>query len=58
MARLECMTRALAHDLSPGGITFNCISPGMVETVRGGSDFNVPDDPLGLQNLAAQWLGA
>ena len=34
-AGLEGMTRALAHDLSPDGITVNCISPGMVETRRG-----------------------
>jgi len=33
-AGLSGMTRALAHDLSPDGITVNCISPGMVETVR------------------------
>ena len=33
-AGLSGMTRALAHDLSPEGITVNCISPGMIETVR------------------------
>lgn len=33
-AGLEGMTRALAHDLSPEGITVNCISPGMVKTQR------------------------
>ena len=33
-AGLVGMTRALAHDLSPDGITVNCISPGMIETVR------------------------
>ena len=36
-AGLEGMTRALAHDLSPEGITVNCISPGMVDTVRAAS---------------------
>lgn len=36
-AGLEGMTRALAHDLSPQGITVNCISPGMIDTVRDGS---------------------
>lgn len=42
-AGLEGMTRALAHDLSPQGITVNCISPGMIETVRdGGSASAVP----------------
>lgn len=36
-AGLVGMTRALAHDLSPEGITVNCISPGMIETVRNSS---------------------
>ena len=43
-AGLEGMTRALAHDLSPEGITVNCISPGMVETQRGsGSSTATPN---------------
>lgn len=33
-AGLVGMTRALAHELSPGGITVNCISPGMMDTQR------------------------
>lgn len=33
-AGLGGLTRALAHDLSPEGVTVNCIAPGMVETVR------------------------
>ncbi len=33
-AGLGGMTRALAHDLSPDGITVNCIAPGMIETAR------------------------
>ncbi len=33
-AGLVGMTRALAHELSPMGITVNCISPGMMDTVR------------------------
>ncbi len=33
-AGLMGLTRALAHDLSPRGITVNCVSPGMIETVR------------------------
>lgn len=31
------LTRALAHDLAEHRITVNCVSPGLVETVRGGS---------------------
>nr|MDP2191976.1 SDR family oxidoreductase [Rhodoferax sp.] len=33
-AGLTGLTRALAHDLSPDGITVNCISPGMIDTAR------------------------
>lgn len=33
-AGLVGLTRALAHDLSPRGVTVNCVSPGMIDTVR------------------------
>jgi 3-oxoacyl-[acyl-carrier protein] reductase len=33
-AGLVGMTRALAHDLAPDGITVNCVAPGLVDTVR------------------------
>lgn len=36
-AGLGGMTRALAHELSPQGITVNCIAPGMIETARNAS---------------------
>lgn len=29
------LTKALAHDLAPHGITVNCVSPGLIETERG-----------------------
>ena len=32
------LTRALAHDLSPDGITVNCIVPGLIDTVRTGGE--------------------
>ena len=33
-AGLVGLTRALAHDLAPQQITVNCVSPGMIDTVR------------------------
>jgi 3-oxoacyl-[acyl-carrier protein] reductase len=27
-------TKALAHELSPNGITVNCVSPGLIETIK------------------------
>jgi 3-oxoacyl-[acyl-carrier protein] reductase len=31
------LTRALAHDLAPDGITVNCVVPGLIATQRGAS---------------------
>jgi len=33
-AALSGLTRALAHELAPSDITVNCVSPGLVDTVR------------------------
>ena len=33
-AGLVGLTRALAHELAPHGVTVNCVSPGMIATVR------------------------
>jgi 3-oxoacyl-[acyl-carrier protein] reductase len=35
-AALEGLTRALAHEFAPFGITVNCVAPGLVDTVRSG----------------------
>lgn len=36
-AGLVGFTRALAHDFAPHQVTVNCVSPGMIDTVRQGS---------------------
>jgi 3-oxoacyl-[acyl-carrier protein] reductase len=36
-AGLVGFTRALAHDLSPGGVTANLVVPGLIETTRDGA---------------------
>jgi 3-oxoacyl-[acyl-carrier protein] reductase len=36
-AGLVGLTRALAHDLGPEGITVNCVVPGLIDTARGES---------------------
>ena len=36
-AGLAGMTKALAHDLAPHGITVNCVVPGRIDTVRAGA---------------------
>ncbi|KAB0677603.1 SDR family oxidoreductase [Aureimonas leprariae] len=41
-AGLVGLTKALAHDLAPQAITVNCVSPGMIDTVRGAS---APSNP-------------
>lgn len=37
-AGLVGLTRALAHDLAPHGITVNCVAPGLIETARSGPE--------------------
>ncbi len=41
-AGLAGLTRALAHDFAPDGITVNCVVPGMIDTVRGASATGTP----------------
>ncbi|MDG2091482.1 MAG: 3-oxoacyl-ACP reductase FabG [Gammaproteobacteria bacterium] len=42
-------TKALAHELSPEGITVNCVSPGLIETVR--DETNKPQHHATRTNL-------
>lgn len=37
------LTRGLAHDLAEFGVTANLVSPGLIDTVRGGSSAKEPD---------------
>ena len=37
-AGLVGLTRALAHDLAPHGVTVNCVAPGLIETARRGPE--------------------
>lgn len=41
-AGLVGLTKAMAHELSPLGITINCVSPGLIETARLGAAAHAP----------------
>jgi 3-oxoacyl-[acyl-carrier protein] reductase len=50
-AGLDGLTKALAHDLAPRGITVNLVSPGLIETARAG---NQPHHHGTAANLAGR----
>ena len=41
-AGLVGLTKAMAHELSPMGITINCVSPGLIQTARVGAAGHTP----------------
>jgi len=45
------LTRALAHELAPANITVNCVSPGLIETIRPGK---VPHHHAATSNLVGR----
>lgn len=54
-AGLEGLTRALARDLGPSGITANCVAPGSIQVP---AEFSVVDDPADMttRQLARQCI--
>jgi 3-oxoacyl-[acyl-carrier protein] reductase len=50
-AGLAGLTRALAQELAADNITVNCVSPGLIETARGGSSTENPDHHRTSRNV-------
>jgi 3-oxoacyl-[acyl-carrier protein] reductase len=62
-AGLVGLTRALAHDLAPQGVTVNCVVPGMIQTSRGESagasaHQGWRESPLGRRGTPEEVAGA
>jgi 3-oxoacyl-[acyl-carrier protein] reductase len=53
-AAISGLTKALAHDLAADKITVNCVSPGFIETMRGGSNPVNPSHHATRQPLAGR----
>jgi 3-oxoacyl-[acyl-carrier protein] reductase len=53
-AGLAGLTRALAHELAGDNITVNCVSPGLIETVRGGTSTENPDHHRSSRNAVGR----
>ncbi|MCD2185304.1 SDR family NAD(P)-dependent oxidoreductase [Rhizobium sp. GN54] len=48
------LTKAMAHELSPKGITVNCVAPGLIDTVRIGNDGAAPRHHGNRKNLVGR----
>ena len=57
-AGLVGLTRALAHDLAPRGITVNCVVPGLIETTRASPSAHRHESLLGRRGTPAEVAGA
>ena len=58
-AGLVGLTRALAHDLAPHGVTVNCVVPGLIETARSSPSAHPgKDNALGRRGTPQEVAGA
>ena len=57
-AGLVGLTRALAHDLAPRGITVNCVVPGLIETKRTSASAHRHESALGRRGTPEEVAGA
>ena len=48
------LTKAMAHELSPQGITVNCVSPGLIETARVATEGKAPKHHDSRTNLVGR----
>ena len=57
-AGLVGLTRALAHDLAPHGVTVNCVVPGLIETRRSSPSAHRSESALGRRGTPEEVAGA